>query len=185
MGHSHSRKRVATALCIMLLFGVLMGASSCRDASPADEWSISCEDDLVEVLRTSELEFKRYEIGDWVVYQHRRMIDGAKVEFDRIWYKFDKGSGELLEKDVRWRDDLPDHLPPVIPKEQAEAMVQGPIHSTALYYISPESDVYPIEPAPKNPCWVVKIADDEDHVVDIVVIDAVEGKVLGHGMPPP
>ena len=42
----------------------------------------------------------------------------------------------------------------------------------------------PHRAGPENPCRVVKIADDEEHVVDIVVIDAVEGKVLGHGVPP-
>jgi hypothetical protein len=41
-----------------------------------------------------------------------------------------------------------------------------------------------IKPTPRNPCWVIWVVDDSGYI-EIIVIDAVEGKILGHGVPPP
>ncbi len=169
---------------VALLVGAGVTIASCGSGSP-EQWDITCEDDLLRKLETSNKEFEQYEIGDVIVYGHQRMIDEAFVEFDYIRYVFDKNTKELIEKDVHWRDDLPEHLPPIISREEAEAMVEGEIDSAALYYISPESDVFPIQPTPQNPCWSVRILDDRGYVKDVIVIDAVEGKIVGHGIPPP
>ena len=140
-------------------------------------------DALLGKYETGDREFNRYEIGSKIVYFHQRMIGDAIVEGDYIRYQFDKDTEELLDKEVHWRDDLPEHLPAVISKEEAESMVNGTIQSSRLYFISPESDVFPLEPTPQNPCWVVKsIADDN---MTVTIIDAVNGELLGYGVPPP
>ena len=62
-------------------------------------------------------------------------------------------------------------------------MVEGEVQSARLYFIAPDSPVFPIEPTPENPCWVVKSIVNGHHKV--TVIDAVEGGILGYGVPPP
>ncbi|GAH13281.1 unnamed protein product, partial [marine sediment metagenome] len=49
--------------------------------------------------------------------------------------------------------------------------------------ISPESDVFPIKPTPQNPCWIVRSIDNNK--ITVTIIDAINGKVLGYGVPPP
>ena len=152
-------------------------------AETNESWVIASDDELLGKYEKSDKKFKRCEIGDMIVYWHQRMIDDAIVEFDYIRYEFDKNTEELIEKDVHWRDDLPEQLPPIISSEQAESMIRGQVLSTKLYYISPESNVFPIKPTPKNPCWVVRSSDDT--IMTITIIDATEGKILGYGVPPP
>jgi len=128
--------------------------------------------------------FKEFEIGDMIVFFCQREIDEAIVEKDFTVYSFDKNSGELLAKESHWRNDLPEYLPQhVITKEQAESKVQGDVQFCNLYIISPESDVFPVEPTPNNPCWVVRSIDNG--YLKVTVIDAVDGTVLGNGIPPP
>jgi len=174
-------------MLVVLLVGVGVTIASCSSRSH-EQWHITCEDDLLQKLETSDKGFEKYEGGDSIGYWHQRMIDEAIVEFDYIRYEFDRNTKELIGKDVYWRDDLPEHLPPIISREEAESMVEGEIQYSKLYYISPESDVFPIKPTPKNPCWVVRVRgyyDNEAYVKDVIVIDAVEGKIVGHGVPPP
>jgi hypothetical protein len=140
--------------------------------------------DLLARYETGDLAFEEIEIGDKQVYFHVRKIGEATVEKDFIVYQFDRRNGELLARKEHWRDDLPDEIPPLgITRGEAEHMVEGQVQFTDLYIISPESDVFPIEPVPDNPCWVVRSIDGDRMVV--TVIDAVEGKVLGNGVPPP
>jgi len=144
---------------------------------------IANEDDLLGKYEKSNKKFKKFEIGDVIVYWHQRMIDDAIVEFDYIRYELDKNTEELKEKNIHWRDDLPEQLPPIISKEQAVSMIRGEILSTNLYFISPESNVFPIAPTAKNPCWVVRSIDNS--IMTITIIDAIEGVILGYGVPPP
>jgi hypothetical protein len=112
------------------------------------------------------------------------MIGEAAVEKDYIVYQFDKDTNELLARKTHWREGLPEGLPEeMISREQAESMIDGEVLFSRLYYISPESDVFPIEPAPQDPCWVVRSLEDGDMVVTI--INAVDGALLGNGVPPP
>jgi hypothetical protein len=141
------------------------------------------QDDLLRPYETGDRQFTRYEVDDKIVYWHQRSIDGAMVEGDYIRYIFDGNTGELLDKTVRWRDDLPEQLPPVISKDEAEALVEGEVRSSTLCFISPESAIYPIEPPPENPCWTVSSITDGK--VIFTVVDAVEGKILGFGLGPP
>jgi hypothetical protein len=141
------------------------------------------DDPLLGKYETGDKEFERYEIGSKIVYFHQRMIGDAIVDGDFIRYQFDKHTEELLDKEIHWRVDLPESLPAVISKEAAEAMVSGDIQSSRLYFISSESAIYPIEPTPLNPCWVARsIANSK---MEITVIDAVEGVILGPGVAPP
>ena len=156
-------------------------------------WIIASEDELLGKYEKSDLLFKRMEIANMIVYGHHRKIDDAIVEGDRIVYQFDKDTKELKKKIIHWRDDLPKHLPPVISKEEAESIAKsvakGKIMNTSyahthLCFISSQAE-FPIEPMPKNPCWIVYFADDIGYNIDVIVIDAVNGKVLGHGVPFP
>ena len=144
---------------------------------------IASEDELLGKHEVSGRLFEKVERRNKIIYWHQRMIDGAKVEGDRRNYQFNRTTKELIRKDVHWCDDLPEHLPPIIPKEEAESMVGGAIRSE-LYIISPESHAFPIKPAPKNPCWVVRRIDGNGYI-NITIVDAVEGKILGYGVPPP
>jgi hypothetical protein len=151
-----------------LIVGAALGANS---------------NDLLRKYETGDKEFKRFEIGDRIVYFHQRMINGAIVEKDFINYQFDKNTGKLLDKKVNWRTDLPEHIAINITKGQVESMVKGEVQFSNLYIISPKSDVFPLKPTPENPCWVVRSIQDGKPIVTI--IDAVTGKLLGHGIPPP
>ncbi len=140
-------------------------------------------DNLLAKYETGEREFKEVEIGDMIVYFHQRIIDEAIVEKDFIVYQFDKDTKELLNRKIHWRGDLPEHVTPEITKEEAESKVKGEVQFTRLYIISPESDVFPLKPTPQNPCWVVRSFEREKPTVTI--IDAMDGKILGYGIPPP
>lgn len=144
-------------------------------------WVIASEDELLGKYETSDKLFKRVEIGNMLVYRHQRMIDNAIVEKDRIVYIFDKNTKGLIEKVVQWRKDLPGHVTPAITKEQAESIAEG--GSATLYFISPDSDVFPIKPTLENPCWIVTKADNGN--ITITIIDAMNGTTLGYGIPPP
>jgi len=140
--------------------------------------------DLLGRHDSSDLSFVEAEFGNKRVYYHQRMIGQALVENDFIVYQFDARTEQLLAKKSSWRRGLPSTLPPdLLKSEAAEAMVDGTMLSSRLYIISPESDVFPLDPAPENPCWVVR-SDVEGRLV-ISIIDAVTGDRLGYGVPPP
>jgi hypothetical protein len=140
-------------------------------------------DELLGDYEPGDKEFEQLEIGDSIVYFHQRMIDDAIVEKDFIVYEFNRTTGELIDKTVHWLSGLPEHITIDITKEKAESMVEGEVQFTELYIISPDSDVFPLDPTPENPCWVVRSIDDDNSIVTI--IDAITGEMLGHGVPPP
>jgi hypothetical protein len=146
-------------------------------------------DFLLTQYDTSGRKFERREIGDKTVYFHQRMIGNAIVENDFIVYKFDSSTHKLLSKNVHWRSDLSEqgmYLTPslsLINREEAESTVEGDVEFSDLYIISPDSDAYPIEPTPENPCWVVR--STVDGMSTVTIIDAVTGEKLGNGVPPP
>jgi hypothetical protein len=148
-------------------------------------WAVATPPDLFEEYGDGGRHFEKIEIGHMLVYFHQRTIGGATVEKDYIVYQLDKDTGELLARKSHWRDDLPAVLPEVrISREQAEAMVGGEIQFSSLYIISPESDVFPFNPTPDNPCWAVRSIGNHGEYV-VTVIDSVSGVILGNGVPPP
>ncbi len=147
--------------------------------------AVAAPTDLFEEYGDGGRYFEEIEIGDMLVYFHQRMIGAATVEKDYIVYQLDKDTGELLARKSHWRDDLPAILPSArISREQAEALVAGEIQFSDLYIISPESDVFPLNPTPQNPCWAVRSVREHGEYV-VTIIDAVSGVVLGSGVPPP
>jgi len=117
---------------------------------------------LLEGIDPNPAEFKELEIGKRIVYWHQRMIGEAIVGGDQIIYHFDKKTQKLVDIKVHWREDLLPFLPELnITKEKTESMVEGRVEFSSLYFISPESYVFsPIQPTPKNPCWVVDSVDE-------------------------
>jgi len=157
-------------------------ANATTTSSPIEALFSRTNDNLLAQYESSDRQFERYEIGDKIVYWHQRKIGDAIVELDYINYQFDKYTKQLLKKITHWRTDLPESLPPIaITKEQAISMVN--VESAELIFISPESYVFPIKPTPVNPCWVVRSIDGGN--MTIKIIDAVTGKTLGFGVPPP
>ena len=174
------RNLLLIGIVVAFLIGAALVIASCTSKP---QRVIVSDDDLLGKYETSDKVFERTEIGDMIVYWHQRMIDDAIVEGDYIVYQFDRNTKELLKERRHWRDDLPRHVTIKITKEQAESMVRGEVQFTQLYIISPESDVFPLKPPPQNPCWVVTSVDSGKMIVTI--IDAVNGKTLGHGVTPP
>ncbi|UCC79628.1 MAG: hypothetical protein JSW64_15410, partial [Candidatus Zixiibacteriota bacterium] len=140
-------------------------------------------DDLLKPYETGDIEFERMEIGDLIVFWHQRTIDGAIVEKDQIVYQFDSETEQFLSKKMNWREDLPRNITVNIDAGEAESRVEGEPISSTLYIVSPESDVYIVDPIPENPCWVVRVMRDD--YMRIVIIDAASGDSLGYGVPPP
>ena len=166
-------------ITILIAFLTAMGLSSPIRAATV----IASQDTLLEKYEKSDKAFIKLQIENTVSYFHQRTIGEAIVEKDFIRYQFDTNTGELIEKKIKWREDLPDRIGPVIARERAESMVEGVVQFTELYIISPESDVFLIKPTPENPCWVVRSLDAEKII--ITVIDATSGDKLGYGIPPP
>jgi len=140
-------------------------------------------DELLGKYEKSSREFIKTQIGDKIVYFHQRMINEAIVEKDFIVYQFDKYTKELIEKIVHWRSGLPEYVFLRVSKEEAEFIVDGDFLFSKLYFISSESDVFPITPTPENPCWVVRSIRNGNII--ITIIDAMDSTILGYGIPPP
>lgn len=154
-----------------------------NSSDKASQTVTAYSDYLLGKYEKSNREFIKIKIGNKIVYFHQRMIDEAIVEKDFIVYQFDRYSRELIEKIIQWRSGLPDYVVPRISRETAELMAEGDIVYTSLYIISPKSHVFPLTPIPENPCWVVRSTTDGNTV--ITVVDAMNGEILGYGIPPP
>ncbi|UCG15987.1 MAG: hypothetical protein JSV19_11905, partial [Phycisphaerales bacterium] len=158
-----------------LVFGLSLCGTS-NAAAPVE---------LVERYGDRGREFQEVEIGCRLVYFHQRTIGQAIVEKDYIVYQLDRDTKELLARKSHWRTDLPIALPgPLVSRQQAESLVAGDVQFSDLYFISPESDVFPLDPTPKNPCWTVRSVG-ENGWYSVTIIDALTGMILGNGVPPP
>jgi hypothetical protein len=139
--------------------------------------------DLLAPYEAEPQTFAGAEIADHLVYFHQRKIGEALVQGDYKLYHFDKASRQLMRTRSHWREDLPKKLPPTITQAAAEKKVAGQIRFSGLYYLEDNSAVFPVTPTPANPCWAVEAATPTG--VEVTVIDAVTGVVLGNGVPPP
>ncbi|MCK4413504.1 MAG: hypothetical protein KAY32_08175 [Candidatus Eisenbacteria sp.] len=140
---------------------------------------------LLATVEAEDVPFQEIVISDQlIVYLHQRTLGEAVVEKDYIVYQFSRMSEELLDRKSHWRNDVPDRLPPLaLSAEDAAVLVGDPGASARLLLIAPDSDVFPLDPAPLNPCWVVR--SDTGGQVALTVVDAVTGEILGPGIPPP
>jgi hypothetical protein len=173
-------------LMSLVIIGLLLIPLACQDGQgiPPQDWVVANETEFLEKCEHSNITFRKATFGNHTSYYYHRMIGNAIVEFDRMTYRFDKETGEFIEKRVYWRDDLPDELPPIISEE--DAMTIGGGTKAVLFYIDPESNVFAeVEPTPENPCWAVLVYDNKGCNTDVIVVDAVTGEILGHGTPIP
>jgi hypothetical protein len=170
--------------CLTFLAVVTTGLCATVAAS-ADEVEIvvAKSQTLLADYENNDREFYKLQIGNVVSYFHQRMIGEAIVERDFLRYQFDVDTGELLEQTIRWRDDLPRTIDPAVSQADAEALCPGDVQFSSLYFISPDSYVLPFDPAPTDPCWVVRTFVGDTPT--ICVIDAMTGDLLGYGVPPP
>ena len=176
----------------LVVIALMLTPLSCQQEISPQDWTVANEDEFLSKCQQNNITFfERSESEKHIVYWYRREIDNALVELDHIVYMFDKETGELIEKDAHWRDDLPDHLPPIISEE--EAMDIGGGTEAYLIYIDPDSIMFSIEPT-ENPCWAVRIwkefydpetNETDIYNTDVIVVDAVTGEILGHGTPIP
>ena len=129
--------------------------------------------------------FDEIEIANMLVYFHQRTLGSATVEKDYIVYQVGKDTGELSARKSHWRNDLADlTFGALLSREQAEVLVEGEIQFSRLYIISPESNVFPLDPTPANPCWAVRSVGEYGECA-VTIVDALCGTVLGEGVPPP
>jgi hypothetical protein len=168
--------------CFAIAAGVTSGYA--RSAEQVDTVSPG-QDAFLAHVEQQDIEFTRLRNDELkiVSFFHQRMIGEAIVEKDFIRYRFNSETGELIDEERQWREDLPSRLPRIIAQDQAEAEAEGEVQFSQLYYISPQSEVFPLRPTPKHPCWVVSSKADDQILVTIV--DAVTGQKLGYGIPPP
>ena len=182
-------------LMSLVIIALLLIPLSCVQPQeiPPQNWTVANETEFLAKCEHCNIIFEKSDSsGGYVSYYYAREIDGAVVELDQIVYIFDTETGELFDKYVHWRNDLPDKLPPIISEEEAMAIGGGT--RAYLLYIDPESSVSLVEPTPTNPCWEVAVYEEfldpvtnktVSYNTDIVVVDAVTGEILGHGVPVP
>jgi hypothetical protein len=178
----------------LVIVALMLIPLSCHQPQeiPPQNWTVANETEFLAKCEQGNVTFfEKSGSEKRIVYWYHRKIDNAIVELDRILYMFDRETGEVIEKDAHWRDDLPDELPSIISKE--EAMDIGGGTEAYLIYIDPDSLMFSIEPT-ENPCWAVRIWKDfyipelnrtDTYNVDVIVVDAVTGEILGHGTPIP
>lgn len=197
------RKQYVTLYCAcgLLAASVMPVAAQDTDAPPADklspaEWAEKSQavtrirtrdDSQLAAVEKEDREFIRTEnsVINVVSFFHERKIGEATVENNYIRYMFDAKTGEKTEEVRKWREGLPDKLPKIIGQAEAEAKAPGAgtIQSSRLMYISPNSEIFHFDPVPVNPCWIVTCKNEDQ--MTLTVIDAVTGKVVGQGTPPP
>ena len=77
-----NKNRFLIGVVVALLVGATVITASCNSSTPVAQWDITCEDDLLQKLETSDKEFIKREGTDNIIYWHQRMIDEAFVELN-------------------------------------------------------------------------------------------------------
>jgi len=148
-----------------------------------EEYGISPDDNVTPNFWTY---FQHPELS---FYVHHREIDGIPVHGNWISYQFNHHTGELLNKEVIWRDDLPDEAPEILVSEE-EILQRFEGANAHLTYLEPSPECS-IE-LTTNPCWYVSHWKDlYDPATNTTcpfndytkVVDAVTGQVLGDCKP--
>ena len=157
-------------------------------------WTEMNETEFLVAVEESGLNFTRYDVGErGTVYEHHREIDNARVVADEIHYQF-HADGTFGGMRVHWTEGLPDTLPEIISEQEAIDIVGENNTTTYLAFVESILGAYNITTPTSNPCWVVSVwqdyYDSESNRtytwnVDVVVVDAVTGEIVGHGTPLP
>jgi hypothetical protein len=148
----------------------------------AEEWA---RYGIAEKLAGDGLQRHWKEGSDVVVCYGHQAVDEAGVGGTELYYMFDVESGVLLRKRIKWRHDLPEHLPPLaISREEAEAMVEGEVRGSYLAFLSPGVVEFGITaPTFREPCWFVSAKEDDGSTCPwMTVINAMTGEVIGRWM---
>ncbi|MEJ2267879.1 MAG: hypothetical protein P8X70_02270, partial [Nanoarchaeota archaeon] len=159
------------------------GSSGSSSSNSKKSKELPIKERLLKQYEESYEEFQEIETEDKTIFYQQREINGATVEKDYKVYQFDKENEELVGKKSNWRD-LEDIKSPKLTQEEAEAIVGGKIEFSKLLIISPDSDIFSIEPIPENPCWIIANVNEQS-IIKLNVIDSVTGEKLGYGVPPP
>lgn len=135
--------------------------------------------DVAEKLRSHRFSRSMCSDSECIICSADRMIDEAHVDGDKLYYRFDVGSGELVMKRIHWREDLPEQLPsPLISQQEAEGMVDDVVEHSRLAFLPPDS--FSCEPGKldyQSPNWLVYgTTGGEISVYMVTVIDAVTGE---------
>lgn len=127
--------------------------------------------------------FTESRFGDLIVLWRQQTVSNSEntaiVEHAQKVYQFDAETGELRKKIDTWRHDLPSTLPKIIPQKDLKVYLEGQIQSVELFYMSLSSYVFQID-FTLNPFYVIRTDKGE-----MVLVDAITGKYLGKGIPPP
>lgn len=151
-----------------------------------------------------EAQFREFTLSDRVVYFRQRRIGRGSVQAivqgEFVAYHFERGTGRLIDFQVKWRNNLPEVLPDVMDQTIAEATTikhlisnmnrhgQRPVSTpkvrfTGLYYLSEDNPIDIVQPVPTNPCWIVET--ENNGIIQATIVDAVESRVVGKAVPPP
>lgn len=167
-------------MALMIVSLAFIPLSCQQQEIPPQNWTVSNEAEFLAKCEHCNITFEKYEFGDGNVYYYQRMIGNATVMSDYINFQFDS-NGTFVKKLSNWNYDLPSTLPPIISEKEAKTIGGGT--KAELLYIS-GGPVFPTINT-TDPCWAVSVYDSEGWNIDIVVVDAVTGEVLGHGAPVP
>lgn len=190
-------------VAITTLFTVVYGENSSGNTGPARHRFGYLERSGFEP-KEQEAQFREIDLSDRVVYFRQRKIGRgpiqAIVQGEFVAYHFDRGTGRLLDFQLKWHEDRPEVLPKVIDHTTAEIVTTEYITRTiprtgrqpistpkvrfsGLYYLSEDSAVAMVWPVPTNPCWIVET--EMDGTIQAMIVDAVENRVVGKAVPPP
>ena len=140
---------------------------------------------IATVFRGQPMELEEVRVSDEItVYYALRTVGDVTIEGDFVVFDRDSETRQLVLRNSHWREDVPETFPRLIGMDAAAAIVGGSVEWGQLYLISPESRVFPLDPTPTNPCWVLS-AQRIDGGRWLPIVDAVSGEILGEGVPPP
>lgn len=125
------------------------------------------------------------------IYYHIRKIHDitrgltAIVAGDDIVYTYDPSSRLFIAQKRKWTTGVPTTIPSTVlsPGKAAETL-KGTTSHENLYYITADADIFHGIDI-KRPSFVYAITGTENDVPVELIVDAVTGKTIGYGTPPP
>ncbi len=162
-----------------LMFGQALAADKCQRLKQAEKTEYH------RICQTKEkIIFFEQRTVDVVIEAQKgtKQIEKAIVEGDYVNYQLSLQNG-LFSTQAEWRKDVVQSYRAKVSQQQAEVMTEGDVQFSNLFVISCDSQIFVLDSCPQNPCWVVYSLDRGQ--LRLSVIDALDGKFLGYGVPPP